>query len=529
LASPLAAAATHPALNSAGEAIYRFGKLPSGQPLIAERSDGIKTEGAGAACVNCHRRSGLGASEGRRYIPPITGQFLFHPKAEKVEDLDLPFVEGSRPNRDPYTEESLAQAIRAGIGADGRPLSYLMPRFALDDSAMVELIAYLKQLTAKNVPGVSESTLQFATIITPDADPVKRAAVLSVLNDFFAEKNANARSVSPRLFSNRLHNFRVTRHWNLHVWELKGPADTWDAQLRRDLAAQPVFAVISGLGGRNWQPVQNFCEAAKLPCLFPNVELPVVAEDDYYTLYFFKGVLLEAGLIAHQLQELSGTSQIHRVLQVYRANDVGAGAAKALQAAAHAAGIEVADRVLKSGQAGSELASILKDSGAADGLVLWLRQKDLATLGDMPTKPGAVWISGVMAGLENAPLPAAWRSGTRMAYPFDLPDKRRVRVDYPLGWFRIRHIPVTDLPVQADTYLACGLLSETLNHMADTFVRDYLIERIEGMLEHRVITGYYPRLSLAPGQRFASKGGYIVRFAAPTGTRLVAEGVWTVP
>ena len=70
---------------------------------------------------------------------------------------------------------------------------------------------------------------------------------------------------------------------------------------------------------------------------------------------------------------------------------------------------------------------------------------------------------------------------------------------------------------------------ETLNHMVDTFVRDYLIERIEGMLEHRIITGYYPRLTLAPGQRFASKGGYIVRFAEPAGTKLVADSDWTVP
>ena len=73
----------------------------------------------------------------------------------------------------------------------------------------------------------------------------------------------------------------------------------------------------------------------------------------------------------------------------------------------------------------------------------------------------------------------------RLAYPFDLPERRRVRVDFPLGWFRIRQIPVVAQQVQADTYLACGLVSETINHMVDTFVRDYLVERIEGMLEHR--------------------------------------------
>jgi len=138
-------------------------------------------------------------------------------------------------------------------------------------------------------------------------------------------------------------------------------------------------------------------------------------------------------------------------------------------------------------------------------------------------------MSGRMGGLERAPLPAAWRVITQMAYPFDLPDGRRIRVDFPLGWFRIRQIPVVAEQMQADTYLVCGLVSDTLNHMGDTFVRDYLVERIEEMLEHRVITGYYPRLALAPGQRFASKGGYIARFADGTGTRIVADGNWIAP
>jgi len=83
--------------------------------------------------------------------------------------------------------------------------------------------------------------------------------------------------------------------------------------------------------------------------------------------------------------------------------------------------------------------------------------------------------------------------------------------------------------VQVDTYLACGLLTEALNRMIDTFVRDYLIERLEGLPEHLLLTGYYPHLTLGTGQRFASKGGYIVRFAGPEGTRLVADRDWLVP
>jgi hypothetical protein len=116
-----------------------------------------------------------------------------------------------------------------------------------------------------------------------------------------------------------------------------------------------------------------------------------------------------------------------------------------------------------------------------------------------------------------------------MTYPFDLPDRRGVRLDYPLGWFTFRHIPLVAEQVQTDTYLACSLLADVLNRMADNFVRPFLIEELQELLEHRLITGYYPHLSLASHQRFASKGGYLARFRDPGGPALVAEGDWTVP
>jgi hypothetical protein len=371
---------------------------------------------------------------------------------------------------------------------------------------------------------VTDSVLHFATIITPDADPVKRQGMLDVLEKFFADKNRFTRAAAPRLRSSRRMMFKVNRHWELHVWQLSGPANTWEAQLRAKLAAQPVFAVLSGLGGTNWEPVHRFCEEQSLPCLFPNLDLPVVAEKDFDSLYLSQGVLLEARMIAHELESLPKGG---RLVQVYRSTDVGKSAAEALAAAVAGRGMAVVNRSVASGRE-RDLAGALRGIGAGDVLVLWLRSEDVAHLPPPPAL-ATVWLSGRMAGLEQSPLPAEWRGLTRMTYPFDLPEKRRVGVDFPLGWFRIRQIPVVAEQVQVDTYLVCGLVSDAINHMVDTFVRDYLIERIEEMLEHRVITGYYPRLALAPGQRFASKGGYVVHFGSPTGTRIVADGGWVVP
>jgi hypothetical protein len=544
LAAPVAwAGAAPPAdrLIGAGESIYLRGVLGSGQKLEGARlGGGPIAKGSDAACVNCHQRSGLGATHqsigvaagtGSNVIPPIAGRYLLRPTG--IDKTDLPFVEGMRTNRAPYTEATLARAIREGIDSEGKPLGYLMPRFAIGDADMASLIEYLKALDSPRVPGVTDTMLHFATVVTPDADPVKRGGMLDVMEKYFAERNSRQMTPSRRLLaSDRTQYsrtmFMVHRQWQLHVWELTGSAATWQEQLERHLAKEPVLAVISGLGGANWAPVHKFCEQEALPCLFPNVEVPVVARGDFYDLYYSKGVLLEAQLIASGILDPASRQPVKTVHQIYRAGDSGEAAAHALATELRRHGLAVQDHVLSSG--GQSLPAALHASASADSLVLWMRPTDIAALGEAPAAPGTVFMSGLMGGLERAPLPASWRDRTRMAYPFDLPQQRIARVDYPLGWFRIRKIPVVDEQVQADTYLACGLLSEALSHMVDTFERPYLIEQLQSMVEHRVITGYYPRLTLAENQQFASKGGYLVRFDGPEGTKIAAaDGGWIVP
>ncbi|MBV8805225.1 MAG: c-type cytochrome, partial [Sinobacteraceae bacterium] len=324
-----------------GRRIYQDGVLSSGGALRGERAGGtLSTQGPDAACVNCHQHSGLGMKEGPIAIPPIAGAYLFE-RTRQVDQGLLPYVETMHGNRRPYTETTLAEAIRSGNDADGRTLSELMPRFDLDAADMAALIAYLRKLTVSPSPGVIDGTVHFATIFTADVDPMKRQGVLDVLEHYFAEKNSFPLAPSPRMvtsgktaYSKSM--YMANRRWRLHVWDLTGPADTWQAQLDRHLAAEPVFAVLSGAGRGNWAPVHRFCEAHGVPCLFPNVEVPVVAEHDFYNLYFSKGVLLEAELIAQAITERAaaakGSGGTLRIEQIFRKGDSGEAGATALAA-----------------------------------------------------------------------------------------------------------------------------------------------------------------------------------------------------
>jgi len=523
------------ALVARGAEIYLHGRLGESEELQGRRDAARPVAGADAACVNCHKHSGLGTTEGRFHIPPITGRFLAPPHGARADKPDLPYIENMHGRRQAYTDETTARAIREGVDPDGKVLNTLMPRYTLGDADMAALIAYLKSLDRDVEPGVDATVLHFATIVTPDADPVKRAATLAVLQQFLKDKNDKAFTIGPSApikFSGRAMAgkmlFIVPRRWDLHVWELTGAPQTWQGQLEGFFAREPVLAVVSGAGGMNWAPVHRFCEEQAVPCLFPNVDLPVDKPDDFYSLYFSGGLALEAELIAARIADRAGAAT-RVVRQVFRSGGEGEAAAALLAKSLAARGIVAQDEALSANSGVAGLDAGVARAGTADALVLWLQATDIAALGAVPTRPRQIFLSGRMGGYEQMPLPAAWRARSQLAYAVDLPEKRGVRVRYAQDWLRSRGVPITDLPVQTDTWLACSVLTETLNEMIDAFIPEYLVERIQEDFEHRFITGYYPRLSLAEHQRFASKGGYLVQFAENTGQKVVPVGNWFVP
>jgi hypothetical protein len=523
------AGATKPPATFAGEKLYREGKLPSSNPLHGTRAAGGSIEGGAAACVNCHRPSGLGTTEGQIVIPPVTAKYLFRARARESPAMETDHNRAAAPQRGPYTDVTLARAIREGIGPDGRAFDYLMPRYKLDDDVMASLIAYLRALSSGRVPGVTLDAIHFATIVTPDSDPLKRQATLDVLEHFFAAKNKLNQSRTPLGQNLPRIAVRDRRSWRLHVWELTGDPASWKAQLQTRLAHEPVFAVISGVGSKDWTPIHSFCQEEAVPCLLPNVDLPVVKESDFYNVYYSRGVLLEADLMAHQLQIQKEKDGLGRITQVYRTGNIGAEASRKLNEDVEKIGVQTVSHPLRPGDSLQSVADLVKNLGPRDAVVLWLSPEDLKALPADAHPASQLYLSGLMGGLENSPVSGVWRDNAYMTYPFELPAKRSVLLNYPLGWFRIQHIPIVAERTLVDTYVTCEALSENMNSMGDDIVRDYLVERFEMMLSSRTINGYYSRLALAAGQRFASKGGYIVRFSGPGTNKLSAASDWIVP
>ncbi len=92
-------------------------------------------------------------------VPPIMGRYLFRSGPVNERDSELPHPPGVLPNVYAYTPASLVQTFATGIRLDGRPLSPLMPRYRLDAGATATLVAYLSELGAATVAGVTATEL----------------------------------------------------------------------------------------------------------------------------------------------------------------------------------------------------------------------------------------------------------------------------------------------------------------------------------------------------------------------------------
>jgi cytochrome c553 len=534
-----------------GRVLYEDGITANGEPLRATTKGDVSVSGTQFSCVNCHRPSGMGSSEGGNYVPPITGSHVFNKRVlnrELRNERFKEFYKESQPKsfwvelrqprlRPAYTNETLANAIRGGVAPTGRELASIMPRYDLSDRDMANLIAYMRTISVEDDPGVGEKKIHLATIVSDDTDPTLRDAFLKTINIFAEWTNKDLSSqiarpnFSPYYRSEFIDSFKL---WEVHTWRLEGPQDTWPEQLEAYYAEQPVFAAVSGLVKGAWKPVGDFCDAKRLPCVFPNTMLPRVEDaEGNYTLYFSGGLHLEGEVLSRFLAK--GETAPKTILQLRADSAYGRTPAGAFaQAAARdLPETEVETRGFATDEeVAAAIAEAAANAGDIDTLVIWPGDHAEAAVEALNRHvPDIATIALPSPAFEvtREKIDPALHDRVRLTFPYEKPSGYHPRSFRVRAWMRSRGLPLPDWRMQYQTYYALTMLQYGFEHLLTDFYRDYLIEIIEHEAENKLNPGTHPNLALGPGQRFASKGAHVIALdaEAPKGHKAVSG--WIVP
>jgi len=530
-----------------GERIYREGLLPSGEPMQAYVKGDLPVPGTSFTCVSCHLRSGLGSVEGGVYTPPTNGVKLYQPHQPLFKNMEQKYF--PLPLRRPaYTDASLAEAIRSGDVPPRYKLNDVMPRYLIDDADMAILVSYLKSLSSTVSPGVSATNMSFATVITDGVKPEERDAMLSALDNLVNIKNSlvsafnTPRGSRSRLMAENMLGSRemAVRTISVSRWLLKGAPETWRGQLEEYYRKEPVFALLGGISNEDWRPIHQFSEDHHIPCLFPITDFPVVSDTDWYTQYFSKGYYQEGEAVARYLNTRDEAAAGRPIIQIVQASREGqalsAGFLETWRDLGHQPPLTV---TLKAGESLSQdFLRQLSNRENPAALILWGGSDMLPavkTLAEDGNRPGMVFVSSSCLGKDIWLLPEQLREFTYIAYPFSFSKyvaassmgSKPAQSDAPTS------LRLKDVTIQDRTQRIAGLapslvqvLVMALMDMRGNYYRDNFFDVI-GMIPDQN-SPLYERLSFGPGQRYASKGCYIVQLTKGPEPELVRKSNWVI-
>jgi hypothetical protein len=265
----------------------------------------------------------------------------------------------------------------------------------------------------------------------------------------------------------------------------------------------------------------------------PITDLPVISGGDWYTLYFSKGYYQEGDAAAKYLARGLELPAERQIVQVSREHDEGQALSQGFATTWEKLGnspltkVAISANETTDGDFWKRLTALHPEAV----LLLWLGPEDLTaigSLGELPGKPAMVFVSSTMLGEALSSIPEKVRDFTFITYPYQLPEERAYILSVVDQIYRPRKINPKNKTISAKTFTLTRLLSQAFQGMKNDRYRDYLLDQFD-MFEDQIGTAVmYPRLSFGPGQRYASKGCYIVTLTKDQPPKLLKKSEWVI-
>lgn len=531
-----------------GERMYREGLLPSGEEMQSVVKGDTIVPGTFFTCVSCHMLSGLGSIEGGVITTQTNGRSLYSPRkfptgirSSMSGGMGQPkgqLPPQPPPGRPAYTDENLASMLRGGVDPSGRVLDTVMPRYKLDDQDMEVMISYLKSLSSTYSPGVDERTLRFATVVTEDVPPGLRDEQAATLEKLFSRMNEQSLDYEKRFKDPKLNRHMsktgrlLYRNLSLSRWLLKGPPETWRAQLEEYYRKEPVFALLGGISSGDWKPVHEFSESHRIPCLFPQTDFPVVSETDSCTIYLSKGYYQEGEAAARFINRSDDSAKDRSIVQVVRDSREGRALSKGFEESWRDLGQRPPSVLrLKPGEPiNLETLEKLFPKDRPATLLVWDGAEAatlLSSVAELKNRPEAVFVSSSYLGKKATELPDHVRDFVYITHPYRLPQEEEQLEEFYLGTTtKDRTDRGAANRIMKRSYPLNRVLIQALSEMKDNFYRDYFRDVIS--MGRDLDVPLYERLSFGPGQSYASKGCYIVQLSRGDNPTFIKMSDWVI-
>lgn len=487
----------------AGKRIFLSGESPSGGPILVKLGrDGSTLPASAAPCGSCHGPDGRGRPEGGVRPSPVVWSELAKPYGHAHE--------GGR-KHPPFTEATLARAVRGGVDPAGNPLDVSMPRYAMTDEDLGSLTAYLRRLEEDLDPGIGADTLRIGAILpTSGALADVGLPMRAVLGGWFEALN---------------------RRGGVHGRKVELVVAGYDSDRADGLAAARellreggVFALVSGLYPGAELEVASLVDAARVPQVGP------------FSLFALSDGVTDSWIF----HPTGGLREQARGLAVFAAREPGMGARRF--AVVHAPEAPYGDAARAAAEElrarGIPPPVVLPLPGARQGLADRIRKGDLDAVLILAADAGLEELTGALATSGRAPPVLA--SGTlagRAATQLAMRHPGKVFLAFPSS-------PSDESPAaarelarlreaaggagrsrssQASAVVDATVLVEGLKRTGRALSREKLVESLEAL--HSFETGLSPPVTFGPDRRLGARGAYVVR-VDPASRRFEPVGGW---